>query len=741
VTDEAAMVTCTVVDEAGRPVPDVAVSNGHTVVTTDADGVASMPVTDCSFVWISRPSGYDASAWFHRLDAHEPHGVRRIDFVIERVEQSLPFTFAQITDLHLSDALEPVTMPLADSPYGLDGTGTIVARPLTSVDELVGALAEVADTHGPHGPPRFAVATGDLTDHGTSSEFAMLERARAASPLQMHVLPGNHDHYGHLHEPRDDDAPVDSFGMGTGTTSRYDEHVGPRWWSLTHGGMRLVAIDWFSHRLGLDRDQQEEWLAADLATAPAGTPVLFLTHDQMPGEFFDRVTAMAPHVRIVGSLSGHWHTSRVVRVDGLLHANTGNATFGSFDWAPAHARMFGWDGHELTARSVALGVSDALSTSTFATASGALPDIPTARWAVRLPGAVHLSRPAVIGDAVVVAWSDDDAASGGLSCHDTMTGEERWRVPLGAPVRAGVTWMPEPAGAGVVVAVTISGRVVAVEAETGASRWSVQLGDPVLAWVHAAPVPLDGAVAVGEIRCYAALGLADGSVRWRRDRSQGAENTATATQGVLQDDVLVTAFSLMPEHTLGLDPATGEVRWSGDGVTLHSPTSDLVADPNGRDVFVTRLGGRVERFAAATGELRWASRVRAAFAPGRPLVVDTAVIVTTALGVVHRFEADSGVEVWRTELGGEPQLAMGPYRRTGPAVPAGPCLVGATVVQVTGDGGVHRVDLDTGRATQVAAIGVPITVPALACGDDAIVATAEGTLVRLDVSTSRQSAP
>jgi outer membrane protein assembly factor BamB len=738
---EHVMLTCRVVDDAGHAVPGVAVSDGHAVVTTDADGRARLARAEGSFVWISRPDGFDTSSWFHRLGVEtsadvEPDVGPDVQFVVERVEQPLPFTFAQITDLHLSDAAEPVTLPLADSPYGLDASGAVVTRPLTSVDHLTAVLAEVACAHGPHGPARFAVATGDLTDHGTSSEFAMLALARSASPLPVHVLPGNHDHYGHLHEPRDDDAPVDSHGMGTGTTSRYDEHVGPRWWSLTHAGLRLVALDWFSHRLGLDRDVQEEWLAADLATAPAGTPVLFLTHDQMSSEFFDRVTTTAPHVRIVGSLSGHWHTSRVVRIDGQVHANTGNATFGSFDWAPAHARLFGWDGHELTARTVALGAGEALTTSTFAASGGALPELPTAQWVVRLPGAVHLARPATTdAGAVVVAWSDDDTARGGLSCHDMLTGEERWRVALDAPVRAGVTWIAETGGPGVVVAVSISGGVTAVAADTGARRWSVQLGDPMLAWVHAAPVPLGRAVAAGEIRSYAALDLADGSVRWRRDRRHGVENTATSTQGVLQDGTLVAAFSMMAEHTMGLDPVTGEVRWTRDGTPHHSAASDLVPDPGGRDVYVTRLGGRVERFAAATGEVRWATKVGAAFAPGRPLVVDAAVIVTTALGAVHRFDAATGAEVWRNDLpGGEPDLAMGPYRRSGAVVPAGPELVGDALVQVGGDGRVHRIDLDSGHAIEVAATGVPITVPAVACDRDAIVATAEGTLARLDVS-------
>jgi outer membrane protein assembly factor BamB len=720
---------CQVVDAAGRPVEGVVVSDGAGVAVTGPDGRATLAESGRPFVWVSRPSGWDTTDWFSRREGGAGEVV--VTFVLHEADQPLPVTFAQVTDLHVSDLPEPVSLPLADGLYGYDGDGSLVGRPLTGVDDLTAVLAEVAGAEGPGGRPRFVVATGDLTDHGKVGEFALLHEALAASPLPVHVLPGNHDHYGHDHEPRPDDQPVDSHGMGTGTTTRYEAEVGPRWWSLTHGGLRLVALDWFSHRLGLDREVQERWLAADLATAPEGTPVLFLTHDQMPSDFYERVAAAAPHVRVVGSLSGHWHTSRVVRVAGQLHANTGNATFGSFDWAPAHARLFTWDGERLGARTVAIGGGEALGSSTFAAAPGPPRSADGARWSVRLPGAVHLARPLAIGDdAVVVAWSDDDRAEGGLSCHDVATGEERWRVALDAPVRAGATWLPD---AGLVVGVSISGGVTAVAAASGEVRWRAQVGDRLMAWVHAAPVPVGDGVVVGEVRCLACLAVEDGSVRWQRDDFGKPENTATPMQGVVQDGTLVVPFSLMPQHTFGLDPATGATRWSVDGVALHSATSDVVPDPGGADVYLTRLGGRVERVAAATGEVRWAARVRAAFATGRPLVVDGAVVVTSALGVVHRFDAATGEQEWRTALPGDRLLAMGPYRREGLAVPAGPALVGGAIVQTAGDGGVHRLDPATGASEQVAALGGPVTVPAVPAGDDAVVATAEGSLVRLRV--------
>ncbi len=717
---------CHVTTDGGQPLSAVAVSDGASVSLTDADGWAELEPQGLPFVWVRRPSGFETSDWFRRSGDFEGDAT----FALAPSRQTLPVTFAQITDLHLSALPEPASMPQADSLIGLDADGQIVLRPLSKPEHVRAVIEELATTEGPLGRPTFVVATGDLTDRGTATDFACLTEALRGSPLPVHLLAGNHDHYGHNNEPRPGEVPVDSEGLGTATTTRYEEHVGPRWWSLTHAGLHLVAIDWFSHRLGIDRDIQEEWLVADLATVPTGTPVLFLTHDQMPTAFFDRLDTTAAHVEVLGSLSGHWHTSRVVRRGRQLHANTGNATFGSFDWTPAQSRLVSWDGTTMSLRTVAVDTEERFASTTFRAGHGEPLEPAAASWSTRLPGAVHLARPVLVGsDAVVTAWSDDDRAEGGLCCHEVETGDLRWAVALDAPVRAGATVLPEQ---GVVVAVSISGGAVAVDAATGDVRWQTQVGERLRAWVHAAPVPTGEAVVVGEIRYYAAIDVLDGSLRWDRDDLERAENMASPMQGVVQDGVLVTGFSFMANHTFGLDAATGATIWQRDGNRLAAPTSDFVADPDTTDVYLNRLGGIVERLSSTSGEPRWTANVSAAFATGRPLVLDGHVIVTTGLGEVHSFDTESGRQVWHTALPGDRVVSMGPYRRELPAVPSGPAHHAGSVVQTTGDGHVHLLDATTGEIDQSIEVGAPITVPAVAAGTGIIVATTEGSLIRVD---------
>lgn len=743
------MVSCTVVDTSGAPLAGVAVSDGETVALTDGRGVAELPDSDRPFVWVSRPDGFDSDRWFVRLADLGAGDDPTVRFELTPVDQPLPVTFAHVTDLHVSALPEPASMPQADSLVGRDESGNLALKPLTTAAQLDDVLVELAGSDGRHGRPRFFVATGDLTDHGSDADYTMLAEALAVSPLPVHALPGNHDHHGLEEQPQPDATASVDRGISADTLAGYEAHLGPRWWSLTHAGLRLVALDWFSHLLGIDDEVQERWLAADLAAAPAGAPVLFLTHDQMSAAFYDRIAAAAPHIRIVGSLSGHWHTSRVVRHDGQLHANTGNATFGAFDWTPAQGRLVGWDGERLDLRSVVIGGGERLGGATFraagtaatsaagaaagnpagSVAGAAAEPLPSSRWTVGLPGAVHLARPLRLDDAVVVAWSDDDASVGGLSCHDLATGEERWRSELDAPVRGGATLLP---GVDTIVAASVGGGVVGVDPTTGERRWHHQLGDRLRTWLLASPVSVGDAVAVGHVADLALLDGRDGTVVWHRDDLGGSMPMATPLQGVVQDGVLVVGFSFNDLHTVGLDPVDGRQLWTVDTPRSTAPLSDIVADPDGADVYLTRIGGRVERRAAATGERRWRASLGAAFAPGRPLVDGNGVVVTSALGVVHLVDRSDGTLVWRTQLPGGRLVPMGPYRREGLAVPAGPVRAGdGTIVQTAGDGGVHRLDPTDGTVLASVDLGVPVTVPAVPVDDDVVVATAHGALARL----------
>jgi outer membrane protein assembly factor BamB len=432
----------------------------------------------------------------------------------------------------------------------------------------------------------------------------------------------------------------------------------------------------------------------------------------------------------VGCLSGHWHTSRVVRdPGGAWHVNTGNATFGGYDWAPAHGRLVRWDGTALSLETVTRGGSPGVSGATSRATAGPVAARGRDRWGVRLPGAAHLGRPVAAGDAVLMPWLDDDRASGGVVALDADSGERRWTLDVGTPVRGGVAL----AGDAVVVA-GVDGRVVCADLVGGAERWRAAVGDdPLLNWVYATPVVAGDAVVSGEWRNLACLALADGSVRWRQGWWDPFQNTHSPSGGVVAGGTLVMGLAMATPHTVGLEVSTGEQRWSVPEPEYRCPLTELVVDPDDGAVIVGRMGGRIDKLVPETGELVWKTRVGTMFLTGRPLRTGELLVVTTGAGHVARLDPRTGQVLWSTGLDGEALLAFGPYRRSGQALTAGAVLgadgflwVGAT------DGWVWRLDPERGTPLRWRDVGVPLTAPLVPLpGGDLIVAAADGSVRRI----------
>ncbi|MDP9410613.1 MAG: PQQ-binding-like beta-propeller repeat protein [Actinomycetota bacterium] len=731
----------------GEPLPGVLVSNGRAVRRTDAGGGFELAAGGSGYVFVTRPAGFTTAAWFHRV----ADGRTRYDFTLQPVEQPVPFAFVQVTDLHLGVDEEPAYREFPDSPFGLDAAGNRVYRPVSTAGDVAALLEEISSLPTPDGRGvAFVAATGDLTDRGVPSEYGALREVLEASPVPVEVLPGNHDHYGHRYEPRPDDRPVDSFGMSTGTTTRYDEAgVGPRWWSMEYGGVHFAAIDWFSHRLGEDRALQEEWLHADLAAQPEGTPVVLLVHDQMKRDFFARLRRAAPHVRLLGSFSGHWHTCRTVTDGGQIHANTGNATFGSCDFTPPQYRLCTWDGADLEVRTLTRS-SPMISLPEAGTRATMRPPtrVPGDVWSIRLPGAAHMARPVVaalpagegVRDTVFAAWGNEDDPEGGVLTLDAATGEEMWRASVASTVRAGTAYAPGGEGSsGVVVLTSVSGEVLALDPSSGERLWHHQVGDPLHMWVYQEPLIHEDLVFVGDVVVFQALDLATGEVVWERADLGKPENYIPVAHPVIQADTLLLGFMDQSPNTWGLDPRTGKTRWSSGDEPLLAPMAAFLADPDGEHAYTIRFGGLAEKLSALSGARRWEAQVDAVFTAGRPALTTppdaTGVIATSGAGTVYRLDAATGRTTWRTELADEALLAMGPYRKSGSVVVSGPTITGRGILQGTCGGRIYRIDPASGEAAVVARLEAPVAAPLAPVGENDVVAvTTDGVVRRLRVA-------
>jgi 3',5'-cyclic AMP phosphodiesterase CpdA len=107
------------------------------------------------------------------------------------------------------------------------------------------------------------LVSGDLADHGSDEEYAMVQELLAPLNAPLHVLTGNHDDRGalrrHFGAPDDGDEPV-----------QYAAEI---------AGLRLLVLD--TQRPGEDDGELDEerlaWLDAELARDP-GAPTMLAMH-------------------------------------------------------------------------------------------------------------------------------------------------------------------------------------------------------------------------------------------------------------------------------------------------------------------------------------------------------------------------------------------------------------------------------------------------------------------------------
>lgn len=235
----------------GAPRAGVAVSDGLSVVRTDADGAYHLPTsTRRGHVFVSLPgdvrvpvSAAGTAAFFHPLSP-DAAGRQRADFPLHRL--------AGDPDRHdLLLVADPQVQHAQD----------LARLHAESVPDLRQTVKLRSDRHP------VVVGCGDLM-YDRLELFPEWEKAlRHAAAPGFQVL-GNHD--------------VDLAARTDRDSARaFRQRFGPTWYSFDRGETHVVVLDdvfWYGGYLGyLDRTQLD-WLAADLAQVEAGRPVLVCLH-------------------------------------------------------------------------------------------------------------------------------------------------------------------------------------------------------------------------------------------------------------------------------------------------------------------------------------------------------------------------------------------------------------------------------------------------------------------------------
>lgn len=310
----------------GEPAEGVAVSDGFSVVRTNAEGLYQFAEgidLRTTYIYYSIPAdakiATDETSRIAHYSAYMK-GVNRYDFTLVRGEKEPLFALFAIADTH-------------------GYTQSALAR---LRDECVGGVKAEAERKG---VPCYAIILGDIVCSTSTDKTAdksnnplqpayMDDMRNMFAPSQTGGVPtffvmGNHDYdRAYFDTPRYTD--LEEFNLHAQDT--FEKKFGPANYSFNRGDTHIVCmrnILWpqkcIDNATSADcyggfTDAQVEWLRRDLATVPLSKKVILCVHIPLVGLYSNEssntkaVVAMLARYREPQVLSGHTHVNRDIKV-------------------------------------------------------------------------------------------------------------------------------------------------------------------------------------------------------------------------------------------------------------------------------------------------------------------------------------------------------------------------------------------------------------------------------------------
>jgi outer membrane protein assembly factor BamB len=579
------------------------------------------------------------------------------------------------------------------------------------------------------------VSTGDVTQSGKPEEFTDYLRACESSRYPIIHVPGNHDW-------------IDDKSGETWTRL-----IGPLYFSLDWGPVHLVAYDSTAPRY-TEQLPVDEWLAADLAHVPPDRPVVFLIHAQFEDGFYSGVRTLTnPARNIVATLSGHWHSSRLFDDGETHHLNQPTTSMGGIDYAARGYSVVTVDSAGNVTLTRRLLGTNQRSRYTGIASVPEPPDIEPATnaaavqtgdswaqfhggpartgyhpngsmssfkraWQARLPGGILFGSPVIADGAAYIAAQDEFDPNGGhLVCVDAANGTARWQIPTHGSVKHAPAVVN-----GIVYAVTVSGRVFAIDAESGDAVWEYQLGDASARWIFSSPLVVGKQVVVGQSGHFVSLDADTGRRNWLRTDLVGNDWISSYPSPAADHNTVYVGFFWHRETLWALDRETGETRWvvadiPGTRGPAATPVAHIDSDSSGeaKAVYVLCHDGVVRALAATDGELLWQfdlgqdpdKRGGARWSPGTPALADEILYVPTGDGFVRAVDTRTATQIWSWQA--DPALAgVQAYDRDGSSILSSPIVVGDTVITGSSDGRIVALDRTDGAVDWFDMLDAPI---------------------------------
>lgn len=190
--------------------------------------------------------------------------------------------------------------------------GTFEFAHISDIHELIGSdnFKAIINEINNSVKPAFTVITGDITDHGTPTQYNKYVEDVALLNGPVYTGVGNHDVRWWTSNGKND----------------FKDRIGPLYYSFNYGGVHFVMLD---STVTYELDEkfskaQLSWLAEDLKNISPDTPVIIFAHH--PFKMYNNVTGkkelidIVKNHNVVAFLAGHQHYWEYTVEDGILWA-------------------------------------------------------------------------------------------------------------------------------------------------------------------------------------------------------------------------------------------------------------------------------------------------------------------------------------------------------------------------------------------------------------------------------------
>ncbi|MHC4887078.1 MAG: outer membrane protein assembly factor BamB family protein [Planctomycetota bacterium] len=679
--------------ETSAPLSNVAVSNGESTVHTDDAGhylIEAEPSLH-RILRLTTPAGFTGAETPHTLiDELEPLSPTH-DFSLEPNPESLreDFTVLQVTDLHLE---------VDGGAYGVDEAH---AR-----EHLLALIREVK--------PDLLVATGDLTERGSPKSLRLYRALADSLPIPVFSVFGGHDGIverdsGHHPQPY---------------VQHFEAAVAPTQYSFDWGRTHFIVFH--NEKGSYDRQERErrnQWLDQELASCETGQNRIVLLHAEPSPELC--ATLCRHRVDLV--LHGHWHSSKLHRIAGTLFAATPSSCFGGIDTLPSGGRCIMVRAGEVTTRLHFRGKvgeeggtapdSIQLSDSVFLKKG----------WERQLRSVLHRAAPVTQDGHLIVSLLDENNGhEAGLLCLNAATGLSDWQMATDASIKNSVAIVDDT-----VYAVSVTGRLYALNLNDGRVRWQIDLPEYPHRWIFSSPAVNGDRICVSSFMGASVHSTLTGEMIWHRHltaldwtESLGDWTAPYASPLPCGDRFILT----LPENGYhALHCESGAPLWQlPTMIPCTTPTPLLHGD-----VMIAFLAGNVlARINVETGEVitRRELPVHHPFSLAR---YGNRIMVTAADTGLNILDATSLVPVGHQTVGPD-LMDMALYRFDTATALSSPAIYEETLLLGSNDGILTVIGAD-GEVVGRHEFGSPLSAPIAVADGRAILSTFDGRLISYSV--------